>query len=182
MKMKKCTKEEYKMINKSIKESSLQDFADWVGEHAEEMAEANGRGDIRKIFKSVKSLSMRQQRPPKNLTTNGKGKLLGSAAEVAQRWFTFLSKKFSPTDAELCRPQLLPLQTAGKGYLHEEEIIAGLKKMKNGKATGIDDIPAEIYKVCPVCKQALIKLLQKMCPQSDLNDECFHCSYLRVFV
>ena len=52
--------------------------------------------------------------------------------------------------------------TAGKGYLHEEEIIAGLKKMKNGKATGIDDIPAEIYKVCPVCKQALIMLLQKI--------------------
>ena len=105
----------------------------------------------------------------KNLTTDGKVKLLGSAREVAQWWYGFLSKKFAPTKAELKRPELEELFTAGKGHLHEKEILAGLSKMNADKATGLDGIPVEIYKSCPVCKEALVQLLQTIWRDEEVS-------------
>ena len=42
----------------------------------------------------------KNERSPSNLTTNGQGSMLTSASEVADRWYQFLSKKFSATPAE----------------------------------------------------------------------------------
>ena len=67
---------------------------------------------------------------------DGEDKLLGSAVEVAQRWYAFLAKKFAATEEESRRAPLPPLSTAGQGHLREEEILAGLQKMGNDKATG----------------------------------------------
>ena len=44
----------------------------------------------------------------------------------------------------------------------EEEILEGLRKMPNGKACGIDGIPAEVFKNSPKCKKLLIELLKKI--------------------
>ena len=51
--------------------------------------------------------------------------------------------------------------TVGQDPLCREETLAGIKRMSNGKATGPDGIPIEVYKACPVCKELLITLLQK---------------------
>ena len=48
--MKNCTKAEYKVINKTIKESGLRDFTEWVDDHADVMAKANGLGDTLSIL------------------------------------------------------------------------------------------------------------------------------------
>ena len=57
-------------------------------------------------------------------------------------------------------PPLEP--TIGQGYLTEKEILAGLHKMNSNKATGPDQIPAEVFKACPVCRSLLVQLLQKI--------------------
>ena len=68
--------------------------------HGEKMQSANGHGDVRAIFKSVEALSRKQQRPPKNLTTDGQGSMLRSATDVVKRWCDFLSENFVTTQAE----------------------------------------------------------------------------------
>ena len=70
------------------------------------MQVANEQGDIKKIYKSVNALSGERKSPPKNLTTNGQGKMLTSAQEVASRWYTFLSAKFAATEREAKRPAM----------------------------------------------------------------------------
>ena len=73
--------------------------------------------------------------------------MLKSAQEVAARWYEFLSKKFAATERETQqRPamEILP-PTIGQGDLTEEEILAGLKCMKQGKATGPDKIPIAVF-------------------------------------
>ena len=54
-------------------------------ENAEIMNEANGQGDVRKIHETMKTLTGKKKKKPKNLTTDGKGNLLKSAEEVATR-------------------------------------------------------------------------------------------------
>ena len=56
---------------------------------------------------------------------------------------------------------ILP-STVGQGDLTEEEILAGLRCMKQGKATGPDKIPIAVFKCSPICKQLLVVLIQKI--------------------
>ena len=62
------------------------------------MQTVNGQGDVKKIYKSVNTLSDERKSPPNNLITNGQGSMLTSAQEVANRWFTFLTSKFVVTE------------------------------------------------------------------------------------
>ena len=160
--MQGSTHAQYDEINKEIRDAGLRDFRDWVKkEHSEKMSVANGQGDTRAIHKSVRVLAGKQQKPATNLTTDGMGHVLGSAREVASRWTEFLAKKFAVTQAEEIRPAMRALApTVGQGQLTRKEILDGLSKMSNGKATGPDDLPIEVFKVSPTCQELLIQLLQ----------------------
>ena len=50
------TKAQYKQVQKEIKESSMQDFKDWVSEWADTMQAASDVGDTHKVFEGVKVL------------------------------------------------------------------------------------------------------------------------------
>ena len=107
--MQGCTVGEFKELQEQIKQAGLDDYKDWVQGQADTLAEANGRGDTRKIYQVVNSLKGKSEKPPKNLTTNGQGKVLSCAEEVATRWYQFLSKKFDKTVKEkLERRWVLP--------------------------------------------------------------------------
>ena len=162
--MKGRTQGQYDELQEQIKASRLNDFKDWVEKHGDSMQQANGQGDVRSIFKSVEALAGKKQRPPKNLTTDGQGNMLQSAADVAQRWFDFLSKKFAATKAETTQRPAMPIlpNTVGQGGLTTEEVLQGLQKMQQGKATGPDKIPIAVFKHCPVCKSLLIELIKRM--------------------
>ena len=52
----KDTKAQYKEVQEQIKQSSLQDFKDWVSEWAETMQAANAVGNTHKVCQGVKVL------------------------------------------------------------------------------------------------------------------------------
>ena len=159
--LKNGTQGQYDALQKRIKEAGINDFQNWVQEHCVEMQAAESVGDTRKIYQSVETLCNKKHRPEPNLTSDGQGNTLGCAEDVAKRWSQFLSEKFAATDAEKQRPAMEPLPcTQGKDGLSEKEVLKGLSRMKSKKATGIDRIPIEVFKQCPICKQLLVELLQ----------------------
>ena len=180
--MKNRNQAQYSELQKKIRESSLRDFQNWVEEHSKKMNKANGHGDTRAIYKSVKELSASRRKPPKNLTTDGHGKILQNAKEVATRWYTFLSNKFAATVAETQRPEMEPLtQTAGTDQLTETEILKGLSKMKQNKATGPDGIPITVFQQCPICKKLLIKLLQQIWDEETVPTDFGEAKFVMLF-
>ena len=139
------SKEQYRTVQQEIRESSLADFEHWVGDWADEMSPANGRGDTRAVYKAVKALGQKPGRPPTNLTTDQGGKTLECAEDVASAWKTFLEQKFKRTDAETRRDSMEQLPcTQGTVQLSEKQFARGLAKMGNNKACGPDQIPAEM--------------------------------------
>ena len=144
-----------------MKESCLLDFTDWVESCVEAMEAAEAAGDSRKIFRLVNTLRNKPKSPPTNLSKDESGKLLTSPKEKAAVWFRFLKSKFEATPAEKARPPLepLPTQRSHTDPLTREEFEAAVKKLKNGKATGPDGIPAEVYKRCKDIREELFKLL-----------------------
>ena len=156
-----CTKQKRDEHQKKIKQAGLQDFKDWVEECACELNKANGQGDTRAIYDLVNQMEGRPKKPEKNLTEDEDGNMLKDAAAVAARWFSFLSEKFSATEAEQGRD---PMPALPQAYdtLSDEEVMRAIDKLASGKACGPDKIPAEVYKNVPICREILAKLLQKI--------------------
>ena len=78
--MKGCTQGEFDELQAQIKQAGLDDFKDWVQEQGDIMAEANGRGDTKKIYEVVNALKGKSDKPPTNLTTDGQGGMLCGAS------------------------------------------------------------------------------------------------------
>ena len=94
------SKQQFKNIQSQIKESCLKDFQDWVDKCVMEMEAANNKGDIKRVYHLVKKLSNKPKPPPSNLTSDDDGNLFKSPKDKAERWGSFLRKKFSATPAE----------------------------------------------------------------------------------
>ena len=64
--MRKCkhTTQEYSAIQDKIRESSLQDFRDWVRRNVEDMERANDRGDVKRIYRTEFRLKHLNTRRP----------------------------------------------------------------------------------------------------------------------
>ena len=75
----------------------------------------------------------------------------------------FLDKKFSATELEKLRDDFEALpESEENGDLEREEFEAVVRHMKNGKATGSDGIPAEVFKNSAVTKEVLFEFLRKV--------------------
>ena len=78
-------------------------------------------------------------------------------------WEKFLHKKFSSTELEETRKKFEALpESDGGERLERKDFDEAVRHMKNGKATGADGIPAEVFKNSAVASDMLYKFLQKV--------------------
>ena len=155
-----------------IKDSSLQDFKDWVNENVDMMEAAYARGNTSKVFKIVNKLSRKAKPPPQNLTRDKNGKLLESAEELAATWKQFLQEKFAATEREAQRPEMeqIPSYRAPNAELTLSEFNKAVAKLPNHKAVGPDGIPAEVIKSCPAVRRCLFTIIQSIWKEEKLPD------------
>ena len=180
--MKDADKAELRKLQTEIREAGLTDFKHWVSECAGELTEANWRGDVRDIYKIVKRMEGRKGKPSKNLTADANGKLLADATAVATAWELFLTEKFKATEAETDRPAWPELPQAQIGNtLSRKEVINALNKMNNGKACGADNIPAEVYKLVPECKEILVCLIKKIWEDEEVPEEFAKAVFIMLY-
>ena len=149
----------------------------WV----ERIEQADNNGDTKAIFKGVKALSgatgqgasqptmhVEEVETVNPVTGDTEKKLvardrIASPEELADVWHKFLQKKFSQTEKEKLRAEFDALpETGEEDALTREEFEEAVKRLKNGKATGADSIPAEVWKHSSVAKSALFEFLQQV--------------------
>ena len=164
------TRRQFKDIQAKIKESSLQDFSDWVDNCVRDIEDANSLGDIRRVYHLVRKLSNKPKPPPSNLTTDDDGNLLTSPEEKAARWGSILRKKFEATPAEAERPPLSPLpkERHAEDALTRSEFDYALSRLKSSKATGPDEVPIEVFKKCPQLADELFRFIEYVWDQEVL--------------
>ena len=91
-------------------------------------------------------------------------KRINGSEELAQVWYEFLKKKFSATERERLRVEFEALSESDdeEAELTRKEFDDAVDCMKNGKAVGADNIPAEVWKKSVVAKDALFEFLKKI--------------------
>ena len=184
-----CLRHNRKAHQKKIQDAGLQDFKNWVQECATALndAGANGHGNTRKVHNLVNQMEGKPGgpgRPGKSLTEDEpQGNMLQDSKAVAMRWFSFLTTKFSATDAETNdRPPMAELpRTVVGNTLSDEEALHAIANLSSGKACGLDGIPDELYKNVPICKQVLAKLLQRVWLDEDVSTEFAKAVFVIIY-
>ena len=152
---KKPTKQEKKKWNKRIARSCRDDYRKWVTTWTEEIERSFRAGNAKAIYQGVKSLcGTKASFATKQPTINPKGKRIASPEELANVWKNFCEKKFSPTELEQFEREYEKLpDSKDDEKLGREEFEEAVKHMRSGKATGADEIPAEVFKHSAVAKE-----------------------------
>ena len=84
--------------------------------------------------------------------------------ELGALWQEFLAGKFSATELEQAREfvDIGPNQLDEADDLVITEYMDAVSRMKNGKATGPDNIPAEVFKNSALAKHELFFFLRQV--------------------
>ena len=136
--------EQYKAKNKAVKKSTHQDKRNYIENKAKEVAKVN---DSRKLYNITRSLSCRSQQ---NSTTikDLNGNILTTVEDQLNRWAEHFSEILNREDPRK-PPRLevnVPELDSNSDPIRRDEIRKAIKQLKNSKAPGCDDIPAELLK------------------------------------
>ena len=95
----KPTRERRNEWNKKIKNAGKNDYRRWVSRWTEEIERANGKGDLKAVYRGVKAVSGAKRCFSATQPTMKQGQRIKSPEELANTWGEFL-EKFESTDLE----------------------------------------------------------------------------------
>nr|KAG5694275.1 hypothetical protein BaRGS_031993 [Batillaria attramentaria] len=147
--VKKKLRLEYMMKDREVKRRAREDRRRWlenIGNEAEQSAE---RGRTKELYQAAKKIT-NKRRQQSTAVKDKKGEILTGRTAQLERWaehFEEVLVRETPAnpieDTEIEDRETLGIDT---GSITEAEVREALKKTKPGKAPGIDDIPADLYK------------------------------------
>ena len=167
---KKEARKQYAEANSEVKRNIRTDKRNFVDRMAQEAEEAAANGNMKQLYDITKKLTGkfgRIERPVKDKN----GSTLVGADKQLSRWaehFEELLNRPAPANAPdiPAAEEDLPIDC---GKPTREEIRKAIKQLKNGKAAGADEIPAEALKVDPeMLAEILYGLLEKIWEEEEI--------------
>jgi len=147
-------RKEYSRLNNELRRTTDKAKDQWWNDKCDELEEYDKRGRSDLLYQEVNKLTKaRKKAGAKIAAINDKdGKLKTEMNEVKERWKEYIEELYDKDgkpvegDFELEEENMIESDQKGPDIL-KEEISEAIKGMKNGKAAGIDDIPAEFLKM-----------------------------------
>jgi retron-type reverse transcriptase len=139
---------EYRRLNNKLRRSTEKAREKWWEEQCRDIEELQKIGRHDKVYEKVKKITKRATTGRGIAVEDEEGKLLQDANEVRRRWKEYVEDLYQSKD----RPtEIMEDSYMGDGEdlgpkVLREEVLAAINELKNNKATGIDNIPAEILK------------------------------------
>ena len=165
--------EEYTVVAKQVKQSIRKDKRDYIDNLAREAEEAAGQGNLKDLYMITKKLANKFQQSDKPVK-DMHGKSLTTAAEQLRRWAEHFGKLLNrPAPDE--PPDIPPAETdlpINCDPPTNAEVKKAITSLKNGKAAGPDDIPAEAIKAdLETATQMLHSLFSKIWEREEIPAE-----------
>ena len=162
----------YQELNREVKRRCRRDKRAYVKAEAERAEEAGKRGDARTLYEITRKLSGRFQNTCKPVR-NEAALLLRTAEEEMHRWrehFETVLNHEEPINPPEVEPNdELNIRT---GHVTRIEIKNAIKKLKNGKAAGCDNIPPEAIKAGgDTSEEVLLGLCNRIWSEEKIPEE-----------
>ena len=149
--------EEYSNKNTIVKRNVKNDKRSYYDSLATEAEQAASKGNMKEVFDTCKKISGKFKTASRPIMDK-EGKTLTTEEDQAKRWaehFRELLNRPAPTQQYDILPADVDLAVEDKEP-SKEEIIKAIKLLKNRKAAGPDEIPAEALKEDPTITAELL--------------------------
>ena len=181
-------KSDRKAWNSVIVKECKQDYHDWMQRWIRKIELADTNGDAKAVAQGVKVISGASgqgfsKTPRKHHQGKRKGETISGPEELGQLWQAFLEGKFSATELEEARKfaDIGPNQLDEADDLTIAEFMDAVKSMKNGKATGPDNIPAEVFKGSALAKHELFFFLRQVWRHECVPKNLVLCMFVMIY-
>ena len=147
------------------------------------MEEADEKGDMKTVHQGTRALAGKSKTfNSKQPTKKKNGDLIQSEEEMGDLWQEFLSGKFSATELEAARQEYEPIGQAcdDTDTLTYAEFEKAVNRMKKGKATGPDGIPAEVWKNSALANSELYFLLKNIWEHECVPKSLVLCAFVMI--
>ena len=145
-------RQRYRSLNNELRRETDRAKEAWWENECREIEDLGRRGLTEVLYSRVKSLTeSRRKTRRKSTIRNCNGELLTEPEKIKSRWKeyveTLYDKMGKPTNDDIGLESIaeVEMDEVGPGLL-TEEIKRAIKDMKEHKAVGVDDIPAEFLK------------------------------------
>ena len=144
---KRTASAKYSAVAKDVKKQLRADKRAYITDIADQAEKAARKGDLKTLYATTRSLGGRWSNSNSRPVRDKEGKLLTHIDDQLARWkehFQEVLNRPPPQDTPQLEPEdLLHINT---GPITKAEIRKTLRSLKNGKATGTDNIPPEALK------------------------------------
>ena len=160
-------KKEYRRLNNELRRSTDKAREGWWDEQCKELEELQRQGKYDQVYCRIRELQKKSGKSS-NVIKDRNGNLLTDENEVRERWKEYIEELYDkdnkPTEEEMAGTYANQGGADDIGpELLREEIEKAIEELKDGKAEGMDDIPAEMIKCLGgKAKEELIRLCQQI--------------------
>ena len=153
---KNSDKDEYNRLNKQINLACKEAKEKWLVNECEEVEQLEKQYKSREMHNKVKELTSKNTKKKASGCIKDKnGNILFNQEEIAARWVEYITELY-----EDHREQMPKFEVTSGASIMKEEIQKACKSMKDGKATGPDELPAEALKALD---EHNIELITSLC-------------------
>ena len=139
---KNTDKDEYNSLNKQINLVYKEAKEKWLVNQCEEVEQLEKQYKSREMHNKVKELASKHTKTIASGCIKDKnGNILFNQEKIAARWVEYITELY-----EDHREQMPKFEVTSGVSIMKDEIQKALKSMKDGKATGPDELPAEALK------------------------------------
>jgi hypothetical protein len=160
-------KQKYKQLNNELRRETDKAREEWWSKQCEELEEMEKKGRTDLMYSKVKHITRTGKTNVRADISikDAKGEMLTDSVNIRNRWKEYVEELYGKQDKpemeEMGVEKETTVEEDSKGpALLQSEIRAAIKELKEGKAEGVDGIPAEFLKVLD---GESYKQLEKVC-------------------
>ncbi|VEN37907.1 unnamed protein product [Callosobruchus maculatus] len=136
-------KQEYQQLNRLIQKNCRQDQNTYLNAQCDEVQSHAEKNQVRDLFKKIKEI-VKDFKPKTWAIEDKNGMLLTDKKQITERWREYCEELYF--DEQINDQQRQINNTDREPEILKSEVEDAIKKLKNNKAPGIDEVTGEILK------------------------------------
>ena len=171
--------DEYKATDKTIKQKCKEAKEKWYNDRCLEIEELEKNHNMRAMHQKVKELTDRKNeiKSGSSCIKDKNGDMLFEKDQVAERWVEYISELYADDN----RPEKEIITEIEGPEILQSEVENAIKKLKSGKAPGIDEIRGEELKALD---STGIQIITELCNEIYNNGyvprDLRHSLYIKI--
>lgn len=169
---------QYYDIGKRVKKAARRDRRNYINKFAEEAEEAAQKYDLRALYQKIKELANGGRYNNNMPIEDSNGNIIVTADQQRSRWRQYFEELLNGQGDATNETEAVVEDNANTnrrirtGIPTKSEIVEAIKKLKNNKAPGTDDIAPELLKANPLMSaNALHEHIATAWNNEEFNDE-----------